>query len=328
MAAAQPTNKRKRGDQEQQDLVRQAPSFQGAGSADMDTYSGVDGSAISQLLAHNNGQHNGGSADHGLDYKSHADQTQSASAQAAQAALQYDIGQSSGEQLPYPSHPPPGVGDSFLTSEGFAMDPTQQPGNQPGQSGSKSPSQGTHKPSVGSEEWHKVRRDNHKEGMFLSKGQFAMVLTIFVVERRRRETINEGITELSRIVPGCEKNKGSILQRAVQYIQQLKDNEETNLEKWTLEKMLTDQAIQELSSHVERADQTNKRATAELEAWKQAALKAGVREEDVEIDESTIQADQHTVDHLQIPGDDVGVADSGVAEGAMGNETSTQGHEA
>lgn len=129
-------------------------------------------------------------------------------------------------------------------------------------------------------------------------------------------------------MPGCEKNKGSILQRAVQYIQQLKDNEETNLEKWTLEKMLTDQAIQELSSHVERADQTNKRLTAELEAWKQAASKAGVQEEDVQIDESTLQADQHTVDHLQIPGDDVGVAEDGRTDSAMGNETNNQGTEA
>jgi hypothetical protein len=38
------------------------------------------------------------------------------------------------------------------------------------------------------------------------------------VERRRRETINEGINEIAKIVPGCEKNKGSILARAVQFI--------------------------------------------------------------------------------------------------------------
>lgn len=44
-------------------------------------------------------------------------------------------------------------------------------------------------------------------------------------------------------MPGCEKNKGSILQRAVQYIQQLKESEASNIEKWTLEKLLTDQSV-------------------------------------------------------------------------------------
>jgi len=51
-----------------------------------------------------------------------------------------------------------------------------------------------------------------------------LILIIFLVERRRRETINEGINELAKIVPGCEKNKGSILQRAVQIFNDLKDN--------------------------------------------------------------------------------------------------------
>ncbi|KAM3588576.1 basic helix-loop-helix protein [Umbelopsis sp. WA50703] len=90
------------------------------------------------------------------------------------------------------------------------------------------------KPTVGSEEWHRQRRENHKQ-----------------VERRRRETINEGINEIAKMVPGSEKNKGSILQRAAQYIQQLKDNEAATIEKWTLEKLLTDQAINELSQQVE-----------------------------------------------------------------------------
>ncbi|KAI8875344.1 hypothetical protein K501DRAFT_263928 [Backusella circina FSU 941] len=90
------------------------------------------------------------------------------------------------------------------------------------------------KPSVGSEEWHRQRRENHKQ-----------------VERRRRETINEGINEIARIVPGCEKNKGSILHRAAAYIRQLKENEASTIEKWTLEKLLTDQAINELNRQVE-----------------------------------------------------------------------------
>jgi transcriptional regulator CBF1 len=72
------------------------------------------------------------------------------------------------------------------------------------------------------------------------------------VERRRRETINEGISEISKIVPGCEKNKGAILHRAVQFIAQLKENESQNIEKWSLEKLLLDQAITELGSTAEK----------------------------------------------------------------------------
>ena len=110
------------------------------------------------------------------------------------------------------------------------------------------------RPSIGSEEWHRQRRDNHKE-----------------VERRRRETINDGISELAKIVPGCEKNKGSILARAVQYIQQLKENESHNIEKWTLEKLLTDQAMAELQQTNEKLKLELERAWREAEAWKKTA---------------------------------------------------------
>ena len=99
------------------------------------------------------------------------------------------------------------------------------------------------------------------------------------MERRRRETINEGINELAKIVPGCEKNKGSILQRAVQYIQQLKENEAQNIEKWTLEKLLTEQAIQDLSQRNEKLTKDNERAWREAETWKKACQQAGVTRE-------------------------------------------------
>ncbi|PVH98740.1 hypothetical protein DM02DRAFT_31481 [Periconia macrospinosa] len=121
------------------------------------------------------------------------------------------------------------------------------------------PATATHKPQVGTEEWHKVRRDNHKE-----------------VERRRRETINEGINELAKIVPGCEKNKGSILQRAVQFITQLKENEQQNIEKWTLEKLLTEQAITELSSSCDKFKLEVQRAWDECAIYKRACENAGI----------------------------------------------------
>ncbi|KAG0052507.1 basic helix-loop-helix protein [Gryganskiella cystojenkinii] len=85
------------------------------------------------------------------------------------------------------------------------------------------------KPAPGTEEWHKLRRDNHKE-----------------VERRRRETINEGITELTKVVPNCDKNKGSILRQAAKYIQSL---QEAN-EKMTADAQALDSIRFELKKHV------------------------------------------------------------------------------
>ena len=105
-------------------------------------------------------------------------------------------------------------------------------------------------------------------------------LTTPAVERRRRETINEGINELAKIVPGCEKNKGSILQRGVEYITQLKDNETRNIEKWTLEKLLTDQAISELSSSVDRLKDELQRAHREVTRWREACESAGLEPKD------------------------------------------------
>lgn len=131
--------------------------------------------------------------------------------------------------------------------------------NSPGGGHSSGRPSGGSKPAVGSEEWHKVRKDNHKE-----------------VERRRRETINEGINELAKIVPGCEKNKGSILQRAVSFITQLKENEAQNIEKWTLEKLLTEQAIAELSASNDKLKLECERAWREVETWKKTCQSAGL----------------------------------------------------
>ncbi|KAF9435990.1 basic helix-loop-helix protein [Entomortierella beljakovae] len=62
------------------------------------------------------------------------------------------------------------------------------------------------KPITGSDEWHKMRRDNHKE-----------------VERRRRETINAGINDLANVIPNPDKNKGAILRQAVKYIHTIQE---------------------------------------------------------------------------------------------------------
>ncbi|KAI1769534.1 hypothetical protein GGR53DRAFT_461255 [Hypoxylon sp. FL1150] len=154
----------------------------------------------------------------------------------------------------------------MMHPDGLPDNPANNLTQHPGQNGVR-PTQpyattptSSSKPAVGSEEWHKMRKDNHKE-----------------VERRRRETINEGINELAKIVPGCEKNKGSILQRAVVFITQLKENEAQNIEKWTLEKLLTEQAIQELSASNDKLKQECERAYRELGMWKQLAQNAGLQ---------------------------------------------------
>lgn len=113
--------------------------------------------------------------------------------------------------------------------------------------------QSTDKPLAGSEEWHRIRKDNHKE-----------------VERRRRENINSGIKELAALLPSPETNKSQILQRAIEYIKRLKENENNNNEKWTLEKLLNDQTLSELSGANEKLKAELERAYREVEHWKKA----------------------------------------------------------
>lgn len=77
-------------------------------------------------------------------------------------------------------------------------------------------------------------------------------------------------------MPGCEKNKGSILQNAVRYITKLKEDEQQAVEKWTLEKLLTEQAIAELSSSNDKLKNECDRLYQELEMWKRTAQNAGL----------------------------------------------------
>lgn len=106
----------------------------------------------------------------------------------------------------------------------------------------------------GSDEYYKIKKDNHKE-----------------VERRRREGINRGIDELAKVVPDCDKHKGQILQRAVDYIKKLRDNEQQYLEKMTLEKLLGEQTISELSNTVKSLKSELATAWKEVDHWKRQA---------------------------------------------------------
>lgn len=110
------------------------------------------------------------------------------------------------------------------------------------------------KPVAGTDEWHRIRKSNHKE-----------------VERRRRENINLGIKELSALLPNQDSNKLQTLRNAVEYIKRLKENENNNIEKWTLEKLLTDQAVSELLSSNEKLKQELEKLYREIEHWKKIA---------------------------------------------------------
>ncbi|KAG8933640.1 basic helix-loop-helix protein [Tulasnella sp. 418] len=123
---------------------------------------------------------------------------------------------------------------------------------------------GKRKKGMNDEEWNRQRKDNHKE-----------------VERRRRGNINDGINQLASIVPNHtgEKAKGAILGRAVHYIRELKENEARNIEKWTLEKLLMDQAMSDLQQRLDdfrtRWEQESERRMAlerELEILKAAGV--------------------------------------------------------
>lgn len=107
------------------------------------------------------------------------------------------------------------------------------------------------KPEHGSDEWHKIRKMNHKE-----------------VERRRRETINVAIKELQEMVPTAHNNKAQVIRKAADTIRKMKEQEETNVNKWTLEKIITDQAIAELASSNEKLKIELEKAYREIEYHK------------------------------------------------------------
>jgi bHLH factor len=140
----QTMNKRKRGIADDPS-ARPAPAFKDGESVPQ--YN-VDESAMSQLSAFNNQevQQNGG--------------TNAAASDTAAAALHYPIASDAAFQTQA------STGDYPETSYGLDQlkeSPTQVQAPQQSPSVGATPS----KPAVGSEEWHKIRKDNHKEGEYL-----------------------------------------------------------------------------------------------------------------------------------------------------------------
>ena len=111
-----------------------------------------------------------------------------------------------------------------------------------------------------------------------SKGphRFTPCIDKFTVERRRREVINEGIENIAKIVPGNEKNKGAILQRTAQYIQEL----QTEVAGFTKERQTYDVTIPELTRRVSECNQAMKQAIADANKWQQRCRDAGLQFDD------------------------------------------------
>lgn len=104
-----------------------------------------------------------------------------------------------------------------------------------------------------------------------------------LVERRRRETINEGINELAKVVPGSEKNKGAILQAAVEYIGGLLNKEQS----WNNERATFDVAIKELVNRCDKMKESAEQAWGEAAKWQKRCREARLPFDDY--DEGALQ---------------------------------------
>jgi hypothetical protein len=167
MAPAEPSGKRKRPAADN-GIQRTSPASRGSNAAvsaaaaaasaavaaqeaqGMDSY---DEQALNQLIAHNNGElQNGG--------QHNPTETAQAALTHYQVPASFETGHAPGPHVDHSQH--------FNMDHSFGdlkdVSP-QQPQQQ--QSNVQQASPGGSKPPVGSDEWHRVRRDNHKEGKLL-----------------------------------------------------------------------------------------------------------------------------------------------------------------
>lgn len=114
-------------------------------------------------------------------------------------------------------------------------------------------------PSTGTPEWKQQRKDSHKE-----------------VERRRRENINTAIGRVAELLPVKESSKAAILSRAAEYIQKLKETENANIEKWTLQKLLSEQQVSQLTSTNEKLEEELCKTFKQIEMLKDKLKNAGI----------------------------------------------------
>jgi bHLH factor len=144
------------------------------------------------------------------------------------------------------------------------------------------------KPTVGSPEWHQIRKNNHKEGMSSGSSRpiwpncLISLLIHPTVERRRREATNEGITQISRLVPNCDKNKGAILQRAIEYICQLQEEKKNIDERFEQHSLTTNHALSEISASNQKLKAEVSRRNNMAQKWLQRCRDAGLEFDDYE----------------------------------------------
>lgn len=148
--------------------------------------------------------------------------------------------------------------DDEEDEDGADIDLKKDIGMQPARRGRKPATLAT------TDEWKKQRKDSHKE-----------------VERRRRENINTAINVLSDLLPVRESSKAAILARAAEYIQKLKETDEANIEKWTLQKLLSEQNASQLASANEKLQEELGNAYKEIEYIKRILRKNGIEYEDM-----------------------------------------------
>lgn len=103
-----------------------------------------------------------------------------------------------------------------------------------------------------------------------------------LVERRRREAINEGINQIARLVPNCDKNKGAILQRAIDYIVQLQEEKKTIDSRFEQHSLTTNQALTEIGTANQKLKAEVTRRNNIALKWLQRCRDAGLEFDDYE----------------------------------------------
>lgn len=84
------------------------------------------------------------------------------------------------------------------------------------------------------------------------------------------------------MVPGCEKAKGSILQRAIQYIAKLQEDAKEMAARFDTTNMTTNQAIAEISSQNSKLKVEVNRRGDIASKWIQRCREAGLEFDDYE----------------------------------------------
>lgn len=116
-------------------------------------------------------------------------------------------------------------------------------------------------------------------------------LTRFVVERRRREVINEGIENLAKLIPtNSDKNKGAILTGAIKYIQDL----QARISSFDNERSVFEITQQELTRRNESLRDSAQRAWAETAKWMGRCKEAGLQFDDYDTGVEVHEMEDHT----------------------------------